>query len=33
MNGVVEKPMKPDQLLQVVRDTLALGAEGAVAAA
>ena len=23
MNGVVEKPMKPDQLLQVVRDTLA----------
>jgi CheY-like chemotaxis protein len=33
MNGVVEKPMKPDQLLQVVRDTLALGAEGAVVAA
>jgi CheY-like chemotaxis protein len=33
MNGVVEKPMKPDQLLQVVRDTLALGAESAVVAA
>jgi CheY-like chemotaxis protein len=33
MNGVVEKPMKPDQLLQVVRETLALGRDGAVAAA
>jgi CheY-like chemotaxis protein len=33
MNGVVEKPMKPDQLLQVVRETLALGRTGAVAAA
>jgi len=33
MNGVVEKPMKPDQLLQVVRETLALGGDGTVAAA
>ena len=29
MNGVAEKPMKPDQLLQVVRETLALGSEAA----
>jgi len=33
MNGVVEKPMKPDQLLQVVRDTLALPQLDASAAA
>ena len=33
MNGVVEKPMKPDQLLQVVRETLAQGFEGDTVAA
>lgn len=33
MNGVVEKPMKPDQLLAVVRETLALDPTGATAAA
>ena len=33
MNGVVEKPMKPDQLLQVVRENLARGPEGEVVAA